>query len=645
MKKDSTGRSDLERKLKQLSKAGIQADRHELLKDMCSQFPDPREWIREYVVNGRDAGATVVTVAGFEREKSYSIVVEDDGSGMDRQGVLDFCTVFRSVKSSDFPGEIGCHGIGKLSPAAMPGQCGFSMKTSTGTESLRVKTGSLLSNNPPLKVERIEPVPERGTRFVITFKKRKKDSPKINSELREYASILHKYLRYLGLNIIVFEIDGDDLDSPRWAKPVRKILGAWSDCTERFSRHYSLKLDGKEFEVVIGFGSGCELYVNRVLVSRQYDILARALYTDPQIPHLKIRANIDGPDVELNFGRNRLNDEEMLKPLAGKIREKALPEYFDEIASCYYNNSLFNEHKVHPYEVEDIACALMFYTCPPNSTWCQFPLFTAKTDDSRLSLMELKDIVSRKGVLYIDEGDSEYPGLDYSAFDAPVLSCKQPERGLEFLKLAFSKQIVKLDSKDAVLEAPNGTTRLSRRERRFEQHLGFDPLVTESSSKNKRKKNRSAEREFNFSIEDLLLTQGVFKESESAQHALSSVKWRVNFLVQFNGEPCITHRFLFTKNTVVLNLHHPDTGQLVSLFETAPDLAAHWAMAMCLAEGNKILPHLTPQTREDLIIVDAMAKCGIPVPHGATEDKGCPRGKRKTLRDFLRNIADPEFGL
>lgn len=147
----------LDEHLRTITAEGIQADRRQLLKDMCGQFADPREWIREYVVNGYDAGASRVWIDGSEQEaeETYTISVEDNGRGMDRKGVQDFLTVFRSVKSGDARQIVGCHGIGKLSVAAVDGQCGFYMITSTGKQCWRMRTGHLLDDT-PIRLERVQ---------------------------------------------------------------------------------------------------------------------------------------------------------------------------------------------------------------------------------------------------------------------------------------------------------------------------------------------------------------------------------------------------------------------------------------------------------------------------------------------------------
>lgn len=82
----------------QIQKQGIQAHRQNIKQDMCAQFADPHEWIREYVVNAYDAGASYCFVSGKESDDVITIIIEDDGHGMDRQGIIDFNTIYRSQK-------------------------------------------------------------------------------------------------------------------------------------------------------------------------------------------------------------------------------------------------------------------------------------------------------------------------------------------------------------------------------------------------------------------------------------------------------------------------------------------------------------------------------------------------------------------
>ena len=51
-------------------------------------YPDPRDAIREYIQNAIDAGSTSVDV----KVRPSSVVIEDDGSGM------DYKTMRRSVR-------------------------------------------------------------------------------------------------------------------------------------------------------------------------------------------------------------------------------------------------------------------------------------------------------------------------------------------------------------------------------------------------------------------------------------------------------------------------------------------------------------------------------------------------------------------
>jgi len=139
--------------LEQIAKEGITVDVARLKEDMCAQFADPNEWVREYVVNVYDAHARHCSL--------------DDGLRMDRQRVADFMTLYRSSKSqTNNRKPIGRHGIGKLSIAAVPGQCSFNLLTSNGKEAWKMETGRLLDQT-PISILPVAPPPPRGTRFEI----------------------------------------------------------------------------------------------------------------------------------------------------------------------------------------------------------------------------------------------------------------------------------------------------------------------------------------------------------------------------------------------------------------------------------------------------------------------------------------------
>ena len=626
----------LKTELEQIAEKGIQVDSKHLKRDMCAQFANPREWIREYAVNAADAQARFCYVSGFGDEKTITIIVEDDGHGMDKQGALDFCSIYRSVKRGDPLKIVGRHGVGKLSPAAISGQCGFVMRTSTGKECWRMEAGCLLENT-PIRLERIEPVPQQGTRFEITFENNEQIEPA--RELEKLADLLEQYMRYHPLTIVVFEMDGEDPESPKWAKPIRRISGHWTYETERLSRHFSFELNGLRYEVVMGMGSGeHELYQNCVLITKQYNLLSHDLLENVNIPYLKIRVN--SPDFKMPFGRNCLNNEEVLGPLSGHIREEILPGYFDELYIAYEKDFL-KEYSIIPKEVEAIACALMLYDpYRSDKSWCNIPVFAAR-NHLRLSLEDLRQIVRENGVLYLQEGANA--GLDYSAFEAPVLSRKQPLGGLQLLEKLFKEELVVIGKDDVVLEATNEKeSQLGPREKRFESYLGFHPEVLRMK-KRRQSPTYSGKDTLKLSFEEIQRLSGVCEESISAKNDLSSLEWRVNFLVQKDGKtPCRTHRFLLKHNTVVLNLNCPEVEKLVLLSESAPKLAGHWALAMCFTEENKILPHLTPEAREDLVLLDAMAKLGFVGKQG---DKQRERfefdaDRQRNDREFLLDIDD-----
>jgi hypothetical protein len=126
------------------------------------------------------------------------------------------------------------------------------------------------------------------------------------------------------------------------------------------------------------------------------------------------------------------------------------------------------------------------------------------------------------------------------------------------------------------------------------------------------KKKNSNENPFDFTEEDLGLIRETVNEIKSASENLQSIKWKLGYLVNKDGKtPCLTHRFLVRNDYVTLNLNHDDVKQMVALSRIEPSLASHWMTAMCLIEGNQILKHLSQESKEDLLTIDAMAKLNM----------------------------------
>lgn len=629
-------RADLEQALAEISAQGIGVDRQKLKKDMCAQFPDYRVYIREYVVNAFDAGAKRCYISGREADETLTIVVEDDGCGMDRQGVLDFATLFRSVKEGK-PDPIGTHGIGKLSVAAIPGQSGLTMSTSTGKEAWRMEAGCIL-DDAPIRLERVEPVPERGTCFEITFKK----ACSVSEELKLLARVLERYVRYLPIAIVFFQLREGAGGMPEEAQWLGGTIGSWSDVTERFSKAYQFICEGERFDLVIGADKGShEIYQRKVFVSDGYDLISYGLSKGLKIPHLKIR--VDSRAFELPFGRHRLLNEELLKPLSRHVREHILPAYTAELFRAYENSAL-GQFEVHSREVEEIACALMALDQASTRPWCRVPVFKL-VDRPRMSLKELIRASKRHGVLYLAAPENE--NQEASALDAPVLSCRQPEGGLTLLKSLFGERLVDLSGKDVVLEAAPGIApSLGEREEHFQRFLVFHSPAHILNLLQHEEKPQSADLSTGLIIlsEPPEKKQGG-KDAIEHYHDLAAFRWRLSHLVQKDGKTaCKTRRFLIREKDIILNLYHEEVVLLLRLSEKAPALAAHWAVGMCLTDGAGFMDHLSAETREELILLDAMARCRGQAPASPTRARRPILGYGRAFREFRRNIEhfDPQ---
>ena len=618
--------ADFVEELNEIATQGIQVDRKKLKKDMCEQFTNPREWIREFVVNAYDADATICWISGTEDDETITIIVEDNGHGMDKKGVMDFNVLYRSVKTSTINPAVGQFGVGKLSVAAINGQRTFVMTTSTGEEAWRMKANCLLDDDLIL-LEKLEQIPPQGTRFEITFDKKKG----LKKELLKLEKILNTYLRYKDITICISDSSGE---FRRWLQPYGWDSKEIHGLPDPYSRRYLLDIDGTQFDVVLSIGAtNHEIYKQRVLITNRYNLLFTKGKKAKEIPYLTIR--VDSNNFQVPIGRHCLSNEEELQKLEDKLWSDLLPQYLNEIIKIYQRG--FPNQDSHLYtKVEEMVCALMLCKGAPQNPWNRFPIFIIKNGD-RLSVSELQDQLLEKGKLYLE--DEVTMGADYSFFDAPVLAKKQPKGGDEIIEKMFDLYLIKLGTHDIIFEQPRGKNKgLSKLEKEFQQYLGFHPLITEMNFLKRQGENNAGFLGFGSETQDELeRLAGVFKESREAIKSLEEIKWRVNYLVHQDGRtPCKSQLFLFNNKTVVLNLNHKEIKKFVALSKTSPPLAGHWALAMCLTSGEKILPELSAQVREDLVLMDAIAKCGTKkIPELLQKDAEVDHANR-AIQDFIR---------
>jgi hypothetical protein len=611
--------SSLLKKLKNLELNGIQADRRHLKCNMYTQFSDPFEFAREYVVNSYDAGATECRISGRETRYTVTVTILDNGAGMDLARLHDYFRIFRSRKDDNGVKTVGRFGVGKLSVAAVPGLLRFAGTTSTGNECWRFETDSLIEDQPVI-LERIEPVPPRGTRFEITFRK---DQP-LRDLLRRIYQILDKYVRHLDIDIW-FDLPALDKDR----NPVREKLpkGEWLFENESMGKSYLVFYDDKPVEIIMGLGDAeHEIYQNRVFVTSAYNLVLFRRNKTP-VPNLKIRVNSEV--FQLTFGRHCLSNEDVLYCISDRIMEKVLPDYFQFLVS-QISEGFIMRHPDLVLKIEEMACCLI-ELASGNYPWCRFRMFKVH-GLPRMSFNDLSEEVNKTGIIYAEAKDNE--GTDYSVFDGLVLKADQPRGALDLIRKMFTSGYVDLSEADVVLEVPSGSSvKLSEAERHFEKFLAFKPkdeVIGKILDQTLQEKNlRRA-----FNIEELHAA-GICEEARIAGNDFTSISWKVNYLVERDGiTPCRSRRFLFTRGKIILNLYHPEIRKFIELSLVDPELSAHWALAMCLSD-MKLLPHITPDAREDMLLIDAMSRLDGKLS-AADEIK---QGKRISLIDFIKGMT------
>lgn len=599
---------------------GITADRQRLKADMCTQFTDPREYLRELVTNAFDAGAKHVGITVAEAEGEFTVAVRDDGRGMNRQGVSDYLTLYRSRKAGDPARAIGRHGIGKLSIAAIPDQTRFALTTSTGREAWRLETGNLLAEA-PITVHPVRPAPRRGSRFTVSYKAKNA----LAQEVDHYRALLERYLHHLPIRIT---LRWETEQSPRrWVMPYR----SWTLPDTPLGRVVRLTVAGRTYEAVLDLGPARHaLYQNRVFVTDQYNLLEPPKGASP-LPHLRLR--LDGP-FELPFGRHCIrNEAEVLPELAERLW-RVLPAVVRALYDLYWDGRLAS-YGVEEKVFEELACALLHRPRRAGFAFLdRVPLFLGITG-RRYPLADLAAAARDGGVLYLDDGSNA--GADYAVFEAPVLSTRQPGDGLRLLEQEFKDTLVRLDVKDTVLEAPRREAALGPREQCFQQYLRFHSDLDPQTGGFTETRDSQPQR-----LVELLRWLPAAADAHQARSALAALRFRVGYLVQRDGRtPCLGQRFLWKEKdrTVVVNLHHPEMAALLEASATDPALAGHWAIAVCLSDpGQRLLPHLTATARDHLLLLDALTKLGT-TPAAETEPEA-DRPRPPEFDRFLRGLGD-----
>ncbi|MCB0666491.1 MAG: ATP-binding protein [Saprospiraceae bacterium] len=633
MPKDNSPQEILKKEIIRNSQQGFQADVKNLKSNMATQFRDYNEWVREYLVNAYDAQATWCTIEGRETEDSLIFTVCDNGHGMSKERVIDFFTLYRSRKNLAKGQAVGRFGVGKLSVAAVPGQRAFSLLTSDGSDCWEAKAGSLLTND-PVDLYQIRPIPSAGTTFEITFEKKES----LPETLRKLEDILRRYCRYLDMDMVIYyPMEGDD-GSPQ---QVRVSIGDIWYGQRKYSQRYRITIDREDYEIILELDpqASHELYQNRVLITQQYNLLCHDLENAFWLPYLRVR--VDSRAFKMPFGRHCLADESCLQPLAEYIRTTLLPGYFQHLVE-QLNERTSQRMDSYRSMIYEQSITLMQYQPGLEHSWSQLPVFKL-FPDRNVSLVKLEKLVVEQGKLYVSEPNAV--GVDYASFDGPVVVYEQMKNGLAFLQYYFQDQIINLSLKDVVIEAPTtlGLAK-SKEEEFFQRHLGLHEdlsLLTSPKTSGdwendldfiflRKEASNTDERLYDFSGQDRL------------RKDFQRLKWRAGHLVGKDGKtPCTSHKFIFKdEEEVVLNLNHPEIQQLVKLSTKAPKLAGHWAIAQCLTENTRILNYLSADARENLIMLDAIAK--INAPEETTQPAKNIRKNR--FRDLLDN-TDYDFGL
>ncbi len=607
---------ELKKKLGDIIDQGFQADRKHLKSDMCAQFTDYREWIREYVINAYDAKAGFCKVTGEQTDNIITISVIDNGIGMNKQQLKNFFMLYRSNKDGNEQNAIGMHGIGKLSVAAIPGFKKFALTTSNGIESWQTETDNLLDDK-PIVINQLKQVRPQGTRFDISFE----SNSHLAAEIRNLSNVLKRYVRYIPMDIIVkIPVEENVPEHPI------TINESWAGGLGDFAKTYKFTHRNKNYELVLSIGSSVhDIYQKRVFITNKYNLLNQDYKSSNSIPFINVK--LESADFELPFGRHCISNESDFPFIAEQIQDKYLPDYYLHLAMLT-EREIAEEVRFNKNRFHELTIALINNITDYSKPWFTMPVFRLYPN-KYISVKQVHDFMYRKLTVYLE--DNQASGIDYAVFNSPVILQNQAPGGLKLIKDLLGNKLINLSLNDVIIEAPSNNN-LSDLEKEFEKSLFFDPdalrLIDTRNGKSDTKissNNESHKAKY----------QRVVDEINEASQVLKSVSWRLSHLVGKDGvTPCTTHKYMISNSTVILNLNHPEIKQMLDLFKYAPSLASHWVMAICITESNEILSHYPYDSKEDLLLIDAMIK----LTFGVNKEKA----DRKKYENFM-NLLGQHF--
>lgn len=188
-------------------------------------YPDPRDALREYAQNGIDAGATSITI----KVRGNSIVVEDDGTGMDESTMRKAIRIGISDKNPKV--DVGFRGIGIYSAFHLCDQLFvFSRSKNNGVPH------SLMLNFKEMKDILSQ---QQASRLEGNLS---------GDELMDLQSLLEKHIEFKVLKIDDFPVTGTRVEMVNLDPNFFKSLSKFSDVSEYLQQVVPLHFNKDKFK-------------------------------------------------------------------------------------------------------------------------------------------------------------------------------------------------------------------------------------------------------------------------------------------------------------------------------------------------------------------------------------------------------------
>ncbi len=556
------------RKLLRSYPQAFDTDRDGLITMMLQQFSNPYLAFREIIQNSVDEKATKIKVEIAQKSWKERVVVsiEDDGKGMDLEGVRRYLTLFDSTKEEILE-TIGEMGVGKIFAFALNPDY-LVIDTGKGKESYRIIFNKDMSG----KLSEISP--RKGTKVTLVLACENQDE-------------------------VMESVRASIIDSCSYVTPKITING------KKINQEFNINTENKVIveegstRAVIGLTGNTyyQLFKGGISLERGHH-----LNCDNKTPFADLEVLADSYEFNQPISRNAVNkDENFRKVIHGLL--KAKDTLTQQLAERFPTMDASSEEawRVKGY-LRNIARQ------DDSFSYRDLKIFST-VDGIPLSYDDILMAAVKAGTLYYSNCQANSNEITYfTDREIPIAHIDINFAGIFGKRHNLGWQII---SGNLIIEGLSSHKKKYRES--FRESLYLNSLL-DCLKYNPIKKYKSVVKGITATVDgsDSIADDSTYEGSSSSESTSGSNnttfdwnkirEFKFEYFLDLKGNPREDLSFYRLENKVIINIHNPYVKTMLKLRESNHDLSIYYLLCE-VAASKAVFPNADHKTVEDFIIL------------------------------------------